>query len=99
MITGLIAAFATSMAAAAEAPAAPQPTAPVATPSVVQVARAAAHNKGDQIICRSMIATGSRLGAERVCKTRDEWAHVNQDAKEMIWGAQLNADRMQPGGG
>lgn len=33
-------------------------------------------------VCRSIAYTGSRLGAERVCHTRQEWQELSERARE-----------------
>ena len=37
----------------------------------------------DKIECRREEETGSRLGAKRICMTRQEWANVARDARSM----------------
>ena len=33
--------------------------------------------RGDDMICKASEETGTRLGAKRVCYTRDQWAQIN----------------------
>ena len=69
---------ATSFAAAAQTqtPAAP---APGADP-----------NASTRKICRVSPANGSRLGGTRICRTRDEWAQAQREAR-------ASAERIQRG--
>ncbi|HYE51127.1 MAG TPA: hypothetical protein VEB20_16135 [Azospirillaceae bacterium] len=45
----------------------------------------------DRKICRSIIPTGSRLGKEKVCKTRAEWEQLASDTKNTTEGFQRKA--------
>ncbi len=44
-------------------------------------------------VCRTEQATGSRLGAKRICKTRAEWDEIAADARKDVdnAAARLNA--------
>jgi hypothetical protein len=40
--------------------------------------------KGDQLVCRNLAETGSRLVKKRVCMTRDEWAEQKRAQREEL---------------
>lgn len=63
-------------AAPASEPAAPAP-APAPAPATAET-KAADPN---QRICKNIAMTGSRLGARKVCKTRQEWALAAEAAR------------------
>ncbi len=46
-----------------------------------QMRRGRASNPNDRV-CRAITATGSRLGARRVCRTRAEWEDLARDSRE-----------------
>ena len=45
-------------------------------------------NKPDEILCVRELSTGSRLGAQRVCRTRAEWAEHRRQFRQSIERAQ-----------
>ena len=45
-------------------------------------------NDADEIICVRELSTGSRLGAQRVCRTRAEWAEHRRQFRQSIERAQ-----------
>jgi hypothetical protein len=49
---------------------------------------AEASKKGDQVLCRRLGRTGSRLASERICLTRDQWAEQRRLQREEIERAQ-----------
>ena len=69
-------------------------TALIATGALAQVRTTVADrpegptNDPDQIVCVRETITGSRLGAQRVCRTRAEWAEYRAQAR-------LVAERVQ----
>jgi hypothetical protein len=98
MFTSFVALIAAAVTASSESSAAlSQPDRTAAPPAVA--AQAAPVDKGREVVCRRMQATGSRMGAEKVCKTRAEWARINQDAEDLVNSAQTNALHYSPGGG
>ena len=36
----------------------------------------------DGKICKLILRTGSRLGEQRICKSKEEWDQVTQDARK-----------------
>ena len=46
------------------------------------------NNDPDQIICRSETPVGSRLGRQRVCRTRAEWAEHRRMYRNSVERAQ-----------
>jgi outer membrane protein TolC len=68
-------------AAGAPAVAAPSATAgtPVAAPTTVSAVDAA---DADQPICKRVDVLGSRVRKERVCKSKSEWALIEQQKRE-----------------
>jgi hypothetical protein len=77
---------------AQEAPASPAvpTTAPAAAPTAAAPAASAitgAPQDGDpnQIICRTMApATGTRLGARRICQTKRQWDDIANQAQQQL---------------
>ncbi len=57
---------------AAATPAAPAEAMPAAKPK----------SKGSEVVCKSEDVTGSRLGAHKVCQTRDQWRQESQDQED-----------------
>ncbi|HNJ47594.1 MAG: hypothetical protein H6916_09805 [Novosphingobium sp.] len=45
----------------------------------------------NQMICRSMAETGSRLKSRKVCMTKAEWAEVRRQQRESIEKGQNSA--------
>jgi len=48
-------------------------------------------NKPDEIVCVRELSTGSRLGAQRVCRTRAEWVEHRRQFRQSIERAQQQA--------
>ena len=74
---------------------------PVAqTPAPPAVAPAAPPG-GNEIICkRQEAATGSRIGARRVCKTAEQWRQEQQTTYDTMQNLQQwQTDQANPGGG
>ena len=77
---------AAALLAAASFAAAAQPASPAApAPAPGQAADASTHK-----ICRVSPANGSRLGGTRTCRTREEWAQAQREARS-------SAERIQRG--
>jgi hypothetical protein len=49
---------------------------------------ASSTDKGSKMICREIDETGSRLGAKRVCMTRDQWDEQRRAARAVVERAQ-----------
>jgi hypothetical protein len=67
------------------------------TLGAVVVAAPAKKDGGDKVICREMGETGSRLGAKRVCLTRDQWRQQKEAQRTDLEKAQRI--RVGPDGG
>lgn len=57
--------------------AAPQPT---ASEQPLQAAKP----PKPKLVCRTNQVTGSRLGAERICKTQEEWNTITRDSRDRV---------------
>ena len=55
-------------------------------------------NDPSQMVCRKMTYTGSRLGATKVCKTRQEWNEIQAEHDRLL-RQQQSADRSLKSGG
>jgi hypothetical protein len=73
---------------AAAAAASTVSAAPSATPAI---ASTTAVNDRNKIICRSRVATGSRLAYTRDCHTQMEWDLITRIGRDYINGQQLKA--------
>ena len=71
------------MMAAAAAVAGGSPAAPSASSEPPTPASAKPANPMDKVECRREEETGSRLGAKKICMTRQEWANAARDARTM----------------
>ncbi len=81
MIAGLIGMMAAAAAAAGDAPA---PAAPPSPPAATAPLKPAVNdNPMEQIECRRLEETGSRLGGKSVCLTRQQWLDQAREAREM----------------
>jgi hypothetical protein len=56
-----------------------------------------AANSDDEVVCRVLKVTGSRLGAQRTCMTRAQWRQQRQDHREETDKAQRQRWTTQPG--
>ena len=75
--------------------------APAAVPAQAQVASATAPAKKefhpDDMVCRVYEVTGTRIGKQRICKTRQQWIEDTRAAQENLRNMQ-NQNAAQPGG-
>lgn len=69
-----------------------------AVASVPAPADAAQADSPDRMVCRKMTYTGSRLGATKVCKTRQEWNEIQAEHDRLL-RQQQSADRSMKSGG
>jgi len=60
--------------------------------------RAESSDSGAEVVCRVEKVTGSRLGAKRVCLTRDQWREHRQALREELERAQTNRSFKEPAG-
>ena len=86
----LLAACATPKSESASATAKPESTPATAKPEQV------AHNSGDQLICRSVEVTGSRMPT-RECHTSSEWARLKSEGEDQL-GVEAQRSLATPGG-
>lgn len=82
------------LAAAISVPVAAQPTAS----SISAVTKAA--KPEDKVVCRMINSTGSRIGGERVCKTRAQWQADSDQARDDFENSprRPSGDPSPPGG-
>ncbi len=86
-VTAMI--LAAAVAAATDSP--PGSGAPPAPPPAVKTATATpAVDPLDQVVCRQMEETGSRLGGARICRTRRDWLQSQRDARRTVEQIQQN---------
>ncbi|HEX4534018.1 MAG TPA: hypothetical protein VH000_07290 [Rhizomicrobium sp.] len=90
---------ASAPAAATPATTAVQPTAPATTTATATPAPAATSTPEsasvqadlDKVVCRqNQVATGSRLGATRVCHTQRQWAEIQHNSQDQLSRNQIN---------
>ncbi|MGZ6027606.1 MAG: hypothetical protein ACXWKU_21530 [Caulobacteraceae bacterium] len=71
--------------AAAVAGATPAETGPAQTPPAqAQVAATTQTNDLDKMVCKRITPTGTRLGGEKVCKTRREWLDITRQSRDAL---------------
>lgn len=93
---GYTGALVLALVAAAAAPADPVPAAPgteaAAIPPAAPLAPPLAPPPAEEKkLCRSMLETGSRLKAQRVCMTRAEWDQQRREQRMSIERGQAGA--------
>ncbi len=91
---GAVAALALAAGAAlADPPASPTASAAPAAPtaSAPDASQPQARNPDTEIVCKTEDATGSRLGAKRVCLTRAQWKARSVAGQEAL--EELRKDR------
>jgi hypothetical protein len=74
-----------------------QNTTAAAPPASSTTSANSAHDP-NKMICKSEIATGSRLGGHKVCRTRAEWADIARDARDQLDNVNIRSDQMNPQG-
>ncbi len=96
---GLMAATlsATDTSATPPAPVTPAVAAAPATSPTAPTTVAAADPQ-DQMICHKQLATGSRLGGTKICKTRREWNAGDRDSQDVLNSAQKRSFAYGPKG-
>ena len=55
---------------------------PVAEKRVKPIANTTLSKSKDGMVCKLVLRTGSRLGEKKVCKTKEEWDVITQDARQ-----------------
>ena len=55
---------------------------PVAEKRVKPIANTTLSRSKDGMVCKLVLRTGSRLGEKKVCKTKEEWDVITQDARQ-----------------
>lgn len=43
---------------------------------------------GDTVICKTHVVTATRVGKQRTCRTKDEWARLEENARNTAEGIQ-----------
>jgi hypothetical protein len=76
-----------SCAAFATDSATPSKAAVSASAAPAHPARKAKAESPDDIICKSVPEPGSRIGSERACMTRGDWAQQGDTAREALMGS------------
>jgi hypothetical protein len=49
---------------------------------VTPIANTVMSTSDDGKICKLILRTGSRLGEQRICKSKEEWDQITQDARK-----------------
>jgi hypothetical protein len=49
---------------------------------VTPIANTVLSNSDDGKICKLVLRTGSRLGEQKICKSREEWDQITDDARK-----------------
>ena len=57
---------------------------PVAAPAVAKKAATDPRIDSNAIVCKSEDTTGTRLGAKKVCLTRQQWADMAAESRERL---------------
>lgn len=83
-LTAALVTFACGAAMAAEPAAAPGATVPPTPPATAAKPIKPARGAPDEVICKSVLETGSRLGGKRVCMTRADWTNQSREASEFL---------------
>jgi len=52
------------------------------TPAAPQGEAAAAPKDKDEMVCKRIKMTGTRVGKERVCRTAAQWEEITRDAQD-----------------
>ena len=68
----------------------------VSVPVLAQQASPKNARDPNEIVCERQEEIGSRLGGERVCKTRAQWAEERRAAREDVDKAQMQRDLNHP---
>jgi len=55
---------------------------PVAEKRVKPIANTTLSKSKDGMVCKLVLRTGSRLGEQKVCRTKAEWDAISQDARQ-----------------
>jgi hypothetical protein len=55
---------------------------PVAEKRVTPIANTTLSKSKDGRVCKLVLRTGSRLGEQKICKTKEEWDVITQDARQ-----------------
>lgn len=53
-------------------------------PAAEPVATAAATSEDDEVVCKKVAVTGSRLQKEKICRTRAEWKAQSEGTKSTM---------------
>jgi hypothetical protein len=89
LLAALAGAFLITASGTALADPAATPSATPILPAAVPPAQKAKSHPQDEIVCKTIVATGSRLGGTKVCKTRADWYQESNSDREAM-------DKTQP---
>ncbi len=68
--------------------------------STTTTATSSTSSDDDRIICRTgQVATGTRLGAKRVCQTKKQWDDLMRDSQQEMMRNQMQGIQQNPPGG
>jgi hypothetical protein len=92
MLASIVAVMAAALAAASDGSAAQSSPPASAAPagSVTVNSPPKPQDPLDQVVCRYMEETGTRLGGGKVCHTRREWAEATRQSRESVEQVQRN---------
>ena len=71
---------------------------PVAAKRVAPIANTTLSKSKDGMVCKLVLRTGSRLGERKVCKTKEEWDVISQDARQATERRQIFSSTDPSGG-
>ena len=86
-----------AISVAGEATPAAKPRPPVEK-RVKPIANTTLSKSKDGMVCKLVLRTGSRLGEQKICKTREQWDLISQDARQATERHQIFVSS-DPGGG
>ncbi len=69
----------------------------LSTPAIAQAAEDEEIERGDEVLCRSREPrVGTRIGARRVCRTRQEWEQLERESQTEARRLQQRGSREAP---
>lgn len=74
-------------------------TKPAPKQRVAPIANTTLGKTKDGLVCKQVLRTGSRLGGTKICKTREEWDVITQDARQATERRQIFMSGDPSGGG
>jgi hypothetical protein len=70
----------------------------VCSPAPAVPAKARPADDPDEMICKHVIPTGTRIGEKRVCQSRAHWAVLARDSRDAADDLELRSDQVLPPG-